>query len=68
MPNANMLGAQARAILAIRKVYGKDHLRLLRWCKCREEFSERRSTALLNIKIREAKANVLSPRQNESSG
>ena len=42
--------------LTIRKVYGKDRLRLLRCCKCREEFSERRNTALFNTKISEAKA------------
>ena len=42
--------------LAIRKTYGKDHLRLLRCGKCREEFSERRNTALFNTKVREAKA------------
>ncbi len=41
---------------AIRKVYGKDHLRLLRCCTCHEEFSERRNTALFNTKISEAKA------------
>lgn len=29
--------------LAIRKVYGKDRIRLLRCRKCREEFSERRN-------------------------
>jgi transposase-like protein len=42
--------------LTIRKVYGKDHLRLLRCGTCREEFSERRNTALFNTKISEAKA------------
>jgi len=42
--------------LTIRKVYGKDRLRLLRCCKCREECSERRNTALFNTKISEAKA------------
>lgn len=42
--------------LVIRKVYGKDSLRLLRCGSCREEFSERRNTALFNTKIGEAKA------------
>jgi transposase-like protein len=42
--------------LAIRKVYGKDRLRLLRCGTCREEFSARRTTALFNTKVSEAKA------------
>jgi IS1 family transposase/transposase-like protein len=42
--------------LAIRKVYGKDRLRLLRCGTCREECSERRNTALFNTKVSEAKA------------
>ena len=42
--------------LTIRKHYGKDRLRLLRCRSCREEFSERRGTALFNTKISEAKA------------
>jgi len=42
--------------LSIRKVYGKDGLRLLRCGKCREEFSERRNTAMFNTKVSEAKA------------
>ncbi|HYQ97875.1 MAG TPA: hypothetical protein VEO92_05855 [Candidatus Nitrosocosmicus sp.] len=42
--------------LTIRKVYGKDDIRLLRCSKCQEEFSERRHTALFNTKVSEAKA------------
>lgn len=42
--------------LAIRKVYGKDRIRLLRCVKCREEVSERRNTALFNTEVSEAKA------------
>ena len=42
--------------LVIRKVYGKDRIRLLRCRDCRDEFSERRNTALFNTKVREAKA------------
>jgi hypothetical protein len=42
--------------LAIRKVYGKDGLRLVRCGRCHEEFSERRNTALFNPKVSEAKA------------
>jgi IS1 family transposase len=40
----------------MRKVSGKDHLRLLRGGTCREECSERRNTALCHTKIRAAKA------------
>jgi len=49
-------GRPAQGNLSIRKVYGKDGLRLLRCCKCREEFSERRNTAMFNTKVSEAKA------------
>jgi transposase-like protein len=42
--------------LAIRKVYGRDGIRLLRCRSCQEEFSERRNTALFNTKVSEAKA------------
>ena len=42
--------------LAMRKVYGRDRLRLWRCGTCREEFSARRNTALFNTKVSEAKA------------
>lgn len=42
--------------LVIRKTYGKDHIRYLRCRCCGEEFSERKGTALFNLKISEAKA------------
>ena len=42
--------------LYVRKVYGKDHIRYLRCRTCQEEFSERKNTALWNVKIRETKA------------
>lgn len=42
--------------LVIRKVYGHDHIRLLRCRRCGEEFSERRGSALFNTKLPEAKA------------
>ena len=45
--------------LTIRKVYGKDRLRLLRCGSCQEEFSERRNTALFNTKVSEAKAEAI---------
>jgi IS1 family transposase/transposase-like protein len=50
------VGRPGQANLAIRKIYGKDRLRLLRCGSCHEEFSERRNTALFNTKVREAKA------------
>jgi hypothetical protein len=37
------VGRPAQGNLSIRKVYGKDGIRLLRCCQCREEFSERRA-------------------------
>ncbi len=42
--------------LSIRKVYGRDGIRLLRCGSCQDEFSERRGTALFNTKVSEAKA------------
>ena len=42
--------------LTVRKVYGQDHIRLLRCRTCGEEFSERRGTALFNTKVAEERA------------
>jgi transposase-like protein len=42
--------------LSIRKVYGRDGIRLLRCRSCQDDFSERRGTALFNTKLSEAKA------------
>lgn len=42
--------------LVIRKVYGRDRIRLLRCRTCGEEFSERRGSALFNTKLPEATA------------
>jgi transposase-like protein len=42
--------------LVIRKVYGRDGMRLLRCRTCCEEFSERRGSALFNTKLPEATA------------
>ena len=50
------VGCPGQGNLAIRKVYGKDGIRRLRCCKCREECSERRNTALFNTKVSEVKA------------
>ena len=49
-------GRPKQGNLVIRKRYGQDRLRLLRCRSCREEFSERRGTALFNTKVSEAKA------------
>ena len=49
-------GRPGQDTLSIRKVYGQDGIRLLRCSQCREEFSERRNTALFNTKVSEAKA------------
>lgn len=45
--------------LTVRKVYGKDGIRLLRCRECIEEFSERRGTALFNTKIAEERAEAV---------
>ena len=45
-----------QSTLVIRKVYGRDAIRLLRCRTCGEEFSERRGTDLFNTKVPEAKA------------
>jgi transposase-like protein len=42
--------------LVIRKVYGRDGIRLLRCRICCEEFSERRGSALFNTKLPETTA------------
>jgi transposase-like protein len=49
-------GQSGLANLSIRKVYGRDGIRLLRCDSCQDEFSERRGTALFNTKLSEAKA------------
>jgi IS1 family transposase/transposase-like protein len=49
-------GRPGQGNLTLRKVYGKDGIRLLRCRSCHEEFSERRNTALFNTKVSEAKA------------
>src|SRR5215510_13820974 len=42
--------------LRVRKVDGRDRIRLLRCRTCGEEFSERRGTALFNTKVAEEQA------------
>ena len=49
-------GQSDQGNLVIRKVYGRDRIRLLRCRSCQDEFSERRGTALFNTKVSEDKA------------
>ena len=58
-PECQLHGQSNQGNLVVRKVYGKDRLRLLRCRRCQEEFSERRGTALFNTKVREAKASEI---------
>ena len=55
-PDCQDYGLTNAENLYIRKVYGKDNIRYLRCRTCQEEFSERKNTALWNIRIRERKA------------
>jgi IS1 family transposase/transposase-like protein len=54
--DCQQVGRTGQGNLTIRKVYGKEGIRLLRCQSCQEEFSERRNTALFNTKVSEAKA------------
>ena len=47
--DCQQFGGTGQGHLTIRKVYGKDGIRLLRCGRCHEEFSERRNTALFNL-------------------
>jgi hypothetical protein len=64
-PDCQYVGRPGQGNLAIRKVYGKDRLRLLCCRSCQEEFSERRNTALFNTKGSEAKAEDIIDHLNE---
>jgi len=56
-PNCEAYGQPGRQNLTVRKAYGKhERIRYLRCTHCREEFSERKNTALWNCKIPEQKA------------
>jgi hypothetical protein len=58
-PDCPHVGRPGPGQLAIRKVYGTDHIRLLRGYGCQAEFSERRNTALCNTTVRQAKAEAI---------
>jgi IS1 family transposase/transposase-like protein len=51
-----LYGQTGQNNLTVRKTYGKDEIRYLHCRACGTEFSERKNTALWNIKIAEAKA------------
>src|SRR3970282_820595 len=52
----SLYGQKGQGNLTVRKVYGKDGIRLLRCSCCGAEFSERKNTALWNTKVSEARA------------
>jgi hypothetical protein len=54
--------------VTVRKVYGQDHICLLRCTQSKEEFSERRATPLSNTKISEAKATSVIEHLGEGCG
>ena len=55
-PECELYGQKGQDNLKIRKVYGQDHIKYLQCRLCRQEFSERKGTALWNSKIPEEKA------------
>ena len=55
-PECHQFRQAGQGNLCIRKVYGRDRIRLLRCRTCGEAFSERRGTALFNTKLLEATA------------
>jgi IS1 family transposase/transposase-like protein len=55
-PESKSYGQRGLGNLYVRKVYGKDQIRLLRCQHCGMEFSERKNTPLWNCKLPEAKA------------
>lgn len=55
-PECQFFRQSAQGNLVVRKVYGRDAIRLLRCRTCCEELSERRGTALFNTKVPETKA------------
>ena len=62
-----LYGQAGQANLIVRKMYGRDQLRYLRCRHCREEFSERKGTALWNSKKPEATAVAIAAQLSEGS-
>lgn len=55
-PECELYGRPGKDNLGIRKTYGADSIRYLRCRCCTTEFSERKGSALWNVKVSEAKA------------
>ncbi len=55
-PDCALYGQRGADNLMVRKTYGQDQIRYLRCLCCGEEFSERKGTALFNLKVSEAHA------------
>ena len=62
-----MYGQRESGNLSVRKVYGQDQIRYLRCRVCQAEFSERKGTALWNIKVPEAKAIAVAEQLSEGT-
>lgn len=65
-PECEHCGQRGMGNLIIRKVYGKDNIRYIRCNSCKEEFSERKGTAMWNLKSPEAK--IISTAEQLSEG
>lgn len=55
-PECELYGQTGKDNLGVRKTYGADSIRYLRCRCCTTEFSERKGSALWNVKVSEAKA------------
>lgn len=55
-PECELYGQAGKDNLRVRKTYGADSIRYLRCRCCTTEFSERKGSALWNVKVNEAKA------------
>lgn len=66
--DCQLYGQPGSGNLSVRKEYGRDRIRLLRCKECKEEFSERRGTALFNTKVPEAKAQAIVEHLEEGCG
>ena len=55
-PDCERYGQTGKDNLTVRKTYGADHIRYLRCRCCTTEFSERKGSALWNVKVSEATA------------
>jgi transposase-like protein len=62
-----LYGQAGQNNLIVRKRYGADQVRYLRCRQCREEFSERKGTALWNSKKPEATAVAIAAQVSEGS-